>query len=118
MIKGLTESKIEDYDNASWAIIRRRFFQAILHSGFDYRIDLMFCERVVAKQRKIMNGFNLIAAMENDKYACNGESKHNKLTNNVWIGDMGALCHMWSSLKGITTQLPDWEASKSVAAKS
>ena len=33
----------------------------------------MFCEQVAAKQRKIMNGFSLIASMENDKCEFNSE---------------------------------------------
>ena len=48
-----------------------------------------------------MNGFSLIAAMENDKCAFNGEIEHDKLTNDIWIRDTGASCHMRSSLKGM-----------------
>ena len=46
-----------------------------------------------------MNGFSLIAAMENDKCAFNSEIEHDNFNNDVWI--KGASCHMWSSLKGM-----------------
>ena len=33
---GLMECKIEDYDNASWSIVRKRFVKSRVETGLDY----------------------------------------------------------------------------------
>ena len=95
------ESKIEDYDERSWKIVRNNYYEGKMRTGNDYRIDLMFPERIAMRQREITDkNFSLIAAMEsNQEYAFVKTS--DKLTTEVWVGDTGASCHMRSSLAGM-----------------
>ena len=44
--------------------------------------------------------------MEDDNCAFNMDVVSNKFTNNVWVGDRGALCHMRSSLRGMCNLEP------------
>ena len=69
--------------------------------GIDYQIDLIFNERFAEKQQEILHGFHLIAAMEYNNCAFNMNVVSNKLTNNIWVGDTGASCHMRYSVSGM-----------------
>ena len=78
----------------------------------------MFNERIAAKQRHILYGFNLIAAMEYDDYAFNMDVVSNKLTDNVCVGDIGELCHIRSSLSGMYNLEPGSRGIKVGSEKS
>ena len=94
------ESKIEDYDDRSWFIVQKNYYDEIMRTGNDYWINLMFQERIAMEQRSVRSNFSLIAAMEkNEEHAF--VKLNDKLTKEVWVGDTGASCHMRSSLSGM-----------------
>ena len=61
------ESKIKDYDDQLWHMVRSKFYDKQTRSGINYRINFFFQEQIAIMQRKIMTIFSLIAAMESNK---------------------------------------------------
>ena len=64
-----------------------------------------FVKCLVAQQRYFEEGQSFIASIAN-KYALNMKVINDKLTNNIWIGDTGASCHMRTSLNGMYDMEP------------
>ena len=95
------KSKIEDYDDLSWHMVRSKFYDKQMRSGIDYRINFLFQEQIEIMQQKITTIFSLIAAMKNNEEDAFNMPASNILTTEVWIGDTGASCHMQSSIAGM-----------------
>ena len=111
-LKGLLKINNEDvreqHDNDPSSIsdegIRAKYFIDMMITGIDYRTHNLFSEMISKEQRKVIKGKfpSLIAMQETEELACNGmKVSQDFLTDNIWIGDTGASCHMRSSLKGM-----------------
>ena len=76
----------------------KKIFKSCVETGLDYWINCILCKRIAEKHKQILYGFNLITAIEKDDCAFNMKVVSDKLTDNIWVGDMGAAYHMRLSI--------------------
>ena len=71
----------------------------------DYHMKVHFAKCFVAQQRHFEEGQSFVASIT-DEYALNMNGVNNKLTNDIWFGNTGSLCHIRTSLDGIYDTIP------------
>ena len=91
------EEKLEVFDTRSTHILTIRYYVNEILTFQDYRMSKNFSLLLVCRQREVLTS-NSLVAIEFLYTALSGRYEQDVLSDEIWIGDTGASCHMCTSM--------------------
>ena len=96
----INEEKIEIYDEMSLHMTMTRYCVNEILTFRDYRMDANFSLLLVCRQREVVTTYSFVA-IDFMCTALSGAHRKDILSDDTWIGDTGASCHMCTSMRGM-----------------